>query len=136
VGGNPSKKVRILSDKDRNIIVTGHVPDVRPYLKITDVFVAPLRIARGVQNKVLDAMASGVPVVARPEAVQGISSNNGPEKLIFIEENNMRFASSVIKLIKIPHKRQALINASRTFVVQHHSWQGNLRKLEEIIVTV
>jgi glycosyltransferase involved in cell wall biosynthesis len=136
VGGNPSKKVRILSDKDRNIIVTGHVPDVRPYLKITDVFVAPLRIARGVQNKVLDAMASGVPVVARPEAVQGISSNNGPEKPIFVEENNMRFASSVIKLIKIPHKRHAAINASKKFVKQHHNWEGNLRKLEEIMIQV
>jgi glycosyltransferase involved in cell wall biosynthesis len=136
VGGNPSKKVRILSEKDRNIIVTGYVPDVRLYLKMADVFVAPLRIARGVQNKVLDAMASGVPVVARPEAVQGINTNDRPEKPIFVEENNMRFASSVIKLIKIPHKRQVVINASEKFVKQHHNWQGNLAKLEEILLTV
>ena len=130
VGGNPPKKVRDLSEKDRDIVITGFVPDVRPYLENADIFVAPFRIARGVQNKVLEAMAAGVPVVARPEAVQGLNGLNG---CIIVEENNERFAMSILKIIKTPQKRHQMINSSKEFVIKNYNWGKNLEKWNKIV---
>jgi polysaccharide biosynthesis protein PslH len=130
VGGKPSKRVKVLSQKDPNIIVTGYVQDIRPYLGLADVFVAPLRIARGIQNKILEAMAAGVPVVARPEAVQGL---NGYDGCIRVEENNKRFALSILELVKIPHKRHKMVHDAKRFVLENHNWEENLKKLERVI---
>ena len=82
VGRNPTRQVNELGKKT-NVIVTGTVPDVRPYLVQATVSVAPFRLARGVQNKVLEAMAMGVPVVGTPEAFKGISA---------IEQDGIRIA--------------------------------------------
>jgi sugar transferase (PEP-CTERM/EpsH1 system associated) len=131
IGGNPSKKVKTLSQKDKNIIVTGFVSDVRDYLKRADVFVAPLRVARGVQNKVLEAMAAGVPVVARPEAVQGLGNSNGCVK---VAENNERFALSILKLIKVPHARHRMISDARRFIMENHHWEMNLSMWDNLLV--
>src|SRR5882724_4008052 len=81
VGRNPTKQVRQLS-RQSNIIVTGAVPDVRPYLARARVAVAPLRIARGVQNKILEAMAMGLPVVGTTSATQGIEGAIGSDYLV------------------------------------------------------
>lgn len=130
VGRNPSRWVRMLTKKDPHIVVTGYVTDVRHYLENADVFVAPLRVARGVQNKVLEAMAAGVPVVARPEAVQGLDGFNGCLK---VEEDNEKFALSIFKIIRAPHKRHKMVNDSKRFILENHSWEENLKKLKEII---
>lgn len=130
VGGNPSKAVRLLTKKDPRIVVTGYVTDVRAYLKMADVFVAPLRIARGVQNKVLEAMAADVPVVARPEAVQGLNCSNG---CIKVEENNERFAQSILKIIRVPNKGYKMVSDSKRFILKNHNWENNLEKLEKIV---
>jgi len=130
VGGNPSKRIKSLPGKDPHIVVTGYAPDVRPYLRMADVFVAPLRVARGIQNKVLEAMAAGVPVVARPEAVQGLHYHNG---CIKVEEKSERFAHSVLKIIKVPHIRHKMVGDSRRFVLENHDWEKNLKKFEIII---
>ena len=130
VGGNPSKRIKSLPENDPHIVVTGYAPDVRPYLRMADVFVAPLRVARGIQNKVLEAMAAGVPVVARPEAVQGLHYHNG---CIKVEEKSERFAHSVLKIIKVPHIRHKMVGDSRRFVLENHDWEKNLKKFEKII---
>jgi len=130
VGGKPSRKVIILSEKDPNIVVTGYVPDVRPYLKMADVFVVPLRVARGIQNKVLEAMAAGVPVVARSEAVQGLGSLNG---CIMVEDDERRFALSIRKVLHVSLKRGQMVADSKRFILKNHNWQENLSKLEELL---
>jgi sugar transferase (PEP-CTERM/EpsH1 system associated) len=130
VGGNPSKEVIALSERDKGIVVTGFVPDVREFLKMADVFVAPLRIARGVQNKILEALAAGVPVVARPEAVQGLGNCTGCVK---VEENNERFALSILKLIKVPHKRHLIVTDAKRFLREHHDWEKNLTKWDILL---
>ena len=130
VGSNPSKKLQALSRQDPSVIVTGYVPDTRPYLEKADVFVAPLRIARGVQNKVLEAMAAGVPVVARPEAVQGLS---GYENCLEVRGDEEGFASSVIELMKRPERRRELAAAAGKFIALNHSWEKNLGRLDEIL---
>src|SRR5207248_11535350 len=72
VGSNPSAAVRHLAGPD--VHVTGRVDDVRPYLAHAAVVVAPLRMARGVQNKVLEAMAMAAPVIVTPQARQGLDA--------------------------------------------------------------
>src|SRR5438270_733322 len=80
VGASPAASVRALADRP-GITVTGRVPDVRPYLLHADAAVAPMRIARGIQNKVLEAMASARPVVATSDALEGIAAVPGTEVL-------------------------------------------------------
>ena len=81
VGANPAPAVRKLADR-RNIVVTGRVADVRPYLAHAALVVAPLRIARGIQNKVLEAMAMGRPVLATPQAFEGLRAVPGRDLLV------------------------------------------------------
>jgi sugar transferase (PEP-CTERM/EpsH1 system associated) len=81
VGARPSRAVRALAS-EANIHVTGRVEDVRPYLAHAEVAVAPLRIARGVQNKLLEAMAMARPIVASPEALEGLSLIPGDEAIM------------------------------------------------------
>lgn len=133
VGSNPSKRLQALAGADPSVEVTGYVPDTRPYLERADVFVAPLRIARGVQNKVLEAMASGVPVVARPESVQGLS---GFEGCLEVRGDDEGFASSVIELIRTPGRRRELASAAEGFIRANHSWEKNLSRLDAIISPV
>jgi sugar transferase (PEP-CTERM/EpsH1 system associated) len=130
VGGKPSKEVMALSEKDKGIIVTGFVQDVREYLKTADVFVAPLRIARGVQNKILEALAAGVPVVARPEAVQGLGECTG---CVRVEETSELFALSILKLMKVPRKRHQIVADARKFLLEHHDWEKNLTEWDTLL---
>ena len=81
VGGNPTRNVRNLGVKD-GIKVTGFVEDVRKYYQMADVCLVPLRIARGVQNKILEAMAMERPVVSTSMAVQGIDAANSEHLLV------------------------------------------------------
>jgi sugar transferase (PEP-CTERM/EpsH1 system associated) len=130
VGGNPSRRVRDLSAKNSGIIVTGFVPDVRTYLKKADVFVAPLRIARGIQNKVLEAMAAGIPVVARPEAVQGLSAHNGS---VSVAENKSKFVDSIMEILHDSEKREKLVFDAKEYIYKYHNWHKNLDCLETFI---
>jgi len=130
VGGKPSRKVAALAKSDPAITVTGFVPDVRPYLAKADVFVAPFRIARGVQNKVLEAMAAGVPVVARPEAVQGLRA---PDGHLRVASECGAFARAVLECAAAGPARQGAIDAARCYVQQHYDWQRNLHGLDLLL---
>jgi sugar transferase (PEP-CTERM/EpsH1 system associated) len=130
VGGNPSKRVRALSEGNSGIIVTGYVPDVRKYYQKADLFVAPLRIARGIQNKVLEAMAAGIPVVARPEAVQGLSASNG---FVSVAGNPDTFVDSIMEILNDSQKREKLIFDARGYINKYHNWHKNLDCLETVI---
>lgn len=105
VGRNPPKSVTALGRID-GVRVLGEVPDVRSYLVRADVSVAPLRIARGVQSKVLEAMGMGVPVVATPSAIQGIDVANGQELLV--GQTPEEFAACVIKLLNDAELRKTI----------------------------
>jgi glycosyltransferase involved in cell wall biosynthesis len=105
VGRNPPKAVTALGRID-GVRVLGEVPDVRSYLVRADVSVAPLRIARGVQSKVLEAMGMGVPVVATPAAIQGIDVANGQELLT--GQTPEEFAACVIKLLNDAELRKTI----------------------------
>src|SRR6266850_2083684 len=103
VGMDPSPAVRRLADGDR-VVVTGRVEDVRPYFDSAAVAVAPLRVARGLQNKVLEAMAMRVPVVASPAAFAGITAVAGRDLLVAADARE--FSRNVVTLLRDPAARE------------------------------
>jgi polysaccharide biosynthesis protein PslH len=130
VGRNPSASVMAL-DRSEGVIVTGAVDDVRSWLNAASVVVAPLRIARGIQNKVLEAMAMAKPVVASTAAAEGIDAQDGVHFLVAatVEEE----ASQVSVLLSNPLGREQLGQAARAHVAQHYSWAGQLAALDDVM---
>jgi sugar transferase (PEP-CTERM/EpsH1 system associated) len=133
VGSNPSASVRSLEQLP-GVKVTGHVPDVRPYLAEATVAIAPLRIARGTQNKVLECMAAGVPVVSSPQAARGIQAVPG-EHLLVAEEARS-FVGQVLDVIRNPELRSRLAAQGRQQVLNTHSWSASMKLLDELIETL
>ncbi|HQS98937.1 MAG: sugar transferase [Hydrogenophilales bacterium 16-64-46] len=126
VGSRPSEAVKALSGQ-AGVEVTGSVPDVRPYLAHAACAVAPLRIARGVQNKVLEAMAMACPVVATPQAAEGIRAEDGRD--YHLAQDAVTFAHQVIARI-----REASRNAqARRHILEHYDWARNLRAVDPLL---
>ncbi len=114
------------------VTVTGAVPDVRPYYRQSAVCVAPLRIARGIQNKVLQSMALGVPVVATSAAARGLEARR--DEHFLVEDDPARFAQAVIGLLRESDARCRLAERARAFVERHHSWPLLLARIEALVV--
>ncbi len=130
VGLNPSPAVRRLAALP-GVTVTGAVPDVRPYYRQAAVCVAPLRIARGIQNKVLQSMALGVPVVATSAAARGLEAR--AEEHFLVQDDPARFAEAVIGLLGDREQRVRLAARARGFVESNHSWPAVLGRIEAVV---
>jgi len=130
VGSNPTRRIKKLAKLDR-VVVTGHVPDVRPYLRDAAAAIVPLRIARGTQNKILEAMAMGVPVVATPKAAKGVQAVAGRDLLV--AETPQRFARCVLDLIKSAGLRKSLSEAGRRQVENSYQWTGAMNLLDSLL---
>lgn len=126
VGARPSPQVQELAKID-GVHVTGTVPDVRPYIAHARAAVAPLRIARGIQNKVLEAMAMATPVVVSPQALEGIHAEPGRELLL--AHDGAGFADAVQRLLERGNNDMGL--AARARVENHYSWPSNLACIGE-----
>jgi glycosyltransferase involved in cell wall biosynthesis len=126
VGANPSSAVRRLA-KRGGVHVTGRVDDVRPYLFHCDAVVAPLLTARGIQNKVLEAMAMAKPVIATPQAKEGIEAVNGED--LIVAEDAAAFAAAVQTALSDQGRR--LGKRARERVVSHYSWSRSLEALDQ-----
>ena len=124
VGANPAPSVRRLAAR-RGVIVTGRVADVRPYLAHAAVAVAPLAIARGIQNKVLEAMAMARPVVATPQAFAGLRATPGRELLV--GDGAAAFAEAVGAVLAGRHP--GLGGAARAPVLLRYAWSATLAGL-------
>lgn len=134
IGSNPSADILKLGENHPNIIVTGYVDRVQPYVSKSAVFVAPMRIARGVQNKILEAMAMGVSVVTTSLGFEGITA--GPGKDIFVEDQPDRFAQQVIQLMTDPELRKKISANARRTIEEQYDWEKNLEELEHILLEV
>ena len=130
VGARPTSAVERLAER-QGIIVTGRVPDVRPWLAAASVVVAPLRIARGVQNKVLEAMAMARPVVATTAALAGIEAEPGADLLA--ADDPEAFANSVDLLLSDETRRRQLGARARQLVEQRYAWPSRLRALDDLL---
>ena len=130
VGSNPVRKVRALVQIP-GVSVTGHVADVRPYLAEAGVVVAPLRIARGTQNKILQAMAMGIPVVATPQAAKGIQAV--PGRHLLVADGPEEYACRVLEVLQRPELRQKLSVAGRRQVESAHAWPLSMSSLDRVL---
>ena len=130
VGARPPPAVRRLVERP-GILVTGRVPDVRPWLAHATLAVAPLRIARGVQNKVLEAMAMGRPVLCTPAAAAGIEAVVAGE--IAVADGAAAFTAAAQALLEDPCRRQAMGAAARRRVEAAYGWQLRLAELDRVL---
>ena len=130
LGRRPPKSVRRLSEVD-GINVVGEVDDVRAYLIRADISVAPMRIARGVQNKVLEAMAVGVPVVATPPAIEGIEIRDGEEVLVGSTPDE--FAHQVVRLLSDEELRKSITRKAWNKMNQCYNWELIGTKLDRLL---
>lgn len=133
IGAEPPRSVRELARRP-GVTVTGTVPDVRAFVRRSAVSVAPLKIARGVQNKILEAMAMGVPVVASPQTARGVDAVPGQHLMVAADADAM--AAAVTRLLSDKGERARLARAGREHVVQTYSWEEAMRQMDTLLVPV
>jgi polysaccharide biosynthesis protein PslH len=129
-GRAPTREVMALAAFPQ-IKVTGEVADTRAYIEAADVVVAPLRIARGVQNKVLEAMAMGKPVVASKEAAEGIDAE--PNRDLIVADDAHGFARAVNALIEDWNRATSLGLAARSQMERRYGWEAQMASLPTIL---
>lgn len=130
VGAAPSREILSLGAIP-GVTVTGTVPDVQPYVQKSCLTVAPLSIARGTQNKILESLAMGVPVVTSDLAAKGVDVVPGEHLLAAGDAD--AFAAAVLRLLESEAERQRFAEAGRRRVESHHSWPASMRKLDGIL---
>ena len=130
VGRRPSSVVKKLSELP-GVNIAADVTDVRPYLVDAEVAIAPLRIARGIQNKVLEAMAMGKPVLATPEALTGIQLQ--PDVHAVQARTPEQWRAALKDLWDSSEARSQLGLAAREFVLKHHVWDATLSQWDQLL---
>ena len=126
VGGGPPPVLKAVAGP--KISVTGQVADVRPYLQFAQAVIAPLHIARGVQNKVLEAMAMAKPLVATRDATRSLGVEAGIH--LWVENEPEKFAQAVLEAMQGPDRGRIASNA-RKYVEDHHGWPSLLAQLDQ-----
>lgn len=130
VGADPSPAMRQLGQQP-GVTVTGSVPDVRPYIRGSALMVAPLAIARGTQNKILEAMAMGVPVVTSGVAAGGVDAQDGEH--FVVADTPQQLTDAILAITGDATERRRLAEAGRARMLSHHAWPHSMRRLDGII---
>jgi glycosyltransferase involved in cell wall biosynthesis len=133
VGRNPQRGLRALA-RPPKVVVTGEVPDIYDWLCKAQVAVAPLRIGAGMQNKLVQAMACELPVVATRIANEGIGGT--PERQLLLRDEGPDMAAAIIELLRNDAARERLGTAARRFVESHWTWEAHFEKLESVLLEV
>jgi len=130
VGADPSPQMRRLGELP-GVTVTGSVADVRPFIRSSALMVAPLAIARGTQNKILEAMAMGVPVVTSTVAAGGVDAEAG--KHLLVADTPEQTCQAILRVIEDRAERERLAVAGRQRMLNHHAWPHSMQRLDQII---
>ena len=146
VGKNPPSKIQQLgvpwcptwqgtqlpvrTKRDQRIQITGTVEDIRPFLRKATLAVAPIRYGVGIQNKVLEAMACGTPVVATDTATAALRAESGRD--LEIARNDQGLADCITSLLKNQDHRQNIGKAGRSFVERQHDWRHIVQDLTAV----
>lgn len=130
VGADPSPAMRRLAEID-GVTVTGSVADVRPYVRQSALMVAPLSIARGTQNKILEAMAMGVPVVTSRLAADGVDALSDAHLLV--ADTAQELVRAIMGIVDDPAERNRLAVAGRQRMLTRHAWPQSMARLDKII---
>lgn len=132
VGRDPSAEVAALADLP-GVTVTGFVDDVRPYLDAAAVFAAPIRFGAGIQNKVLEAMAMEVPVVASPLAADGLRTEDGRIPPIDIAHAPEVAASMIVAHLRAAAEGRPPLGAARAYVADHFDWSRSADRVDGLL---
>lgn len=130
VGAKPTADVKALEEAGR-VIVTGRVEDVRPYIQHATAVVAPLRLARGIQNKVLEGMAMGKAVITTPQGLEGITA--AVDHDICVAGTAREFADSCIALLGDQMRRNSIGERARHLALNRYGWQSALSRLGDLV---
>jgi glycosyltransferase involved in cell wall biosynthesis len=129
VGKDPPSNLQAYAENP-NVYVTGTVDDIRPYLRKAAVSASPIPYGAGIQNKVLEAMACGTPVVASEQAVSALDIQFDRE--VVVGRNSAEIAEKLVALLDSPQKRAEVGMAGRAYVERNHDWSAITEKLAEI----
>jgi sugar transferase (PEP-CTERM/EpsH1 system associated) len=129
VGKDPAPAVHALAEHP-NVMVIGSVPDLRPYLAQAAVAVSTMRYGVGIQNKVLEAMAMGTPVVCSTQASSSLRAQHGQD--ILVGDAPEAIAQHILDLLASPEKRIAIGSAGRRYVETYQSWERSVSLLEDV----
>lgn len=129
VGKDPSPVIQMLGQSP-NITVTGYVPDIRPYLAQAALAVSTVRYGVGIQNKVLEAMAMGTPVVCSTQASSALKARHGQDLLV--GDTPEQIAHHILALLQSPEKRASVGEAGRRYVEQHQTWDSAAALFESL----
>jgi len=130
IGARPTSRVRRLARVDPAVSVLGFVDDLRPHLRTATVAVAPMQAGAGQQFKVLEAMASGAPVVATPLAAEALEAR--PDDGLLVAGTAEAFAGAVVALVREPGRAAGLAAQARRFVESRYTWEASTARLEEL----
>ena len=131
VGSKPTPQVRAL-ERQQGVEVTGFVDDTRDWLARASISVAPLRIARGIQNKVLEALAMGLPVVGTRSATQGIEGADGRD--FIVADSAREQIAAIAQLFDAPQEARELGRRGRAFVERQYDWERVLEPLDALLL--
>lgn len=132
VGRDPTPAL-VAAGQQPGVTVTGFVEDMRPYLEQATVFAAPLRFGAGIQNKVLEAMAMELPVVASPIASDGLRTEEGENPPIAIARGREEFAQQLVRQLHERRRHAVPDGEIRRYVERHFHWQSSGEKLERVL---
>ncbi len=134
VGRDPLPELIEIAQHYPDVTITGSVEDMRPYFERATVYAAPLRFGAGMQNKLLEAMAMGVPVVTTPIAADGVRVHSDTELPLVVADGEKQFAECIIQLLERGQERTRLAAEGRRFIKSHFVWSRNADILEKMCV--
>ena len=134
VGRNPNRQVKTLSRKDANCIVTGYVDDIRPLMNKSMVFVAPIRVAQGIQNKILEALSMELPVVTNSEILHSLSA--GEFGGLIVADTPEEMSRKVVELLRNAELRYKFSKSARQAVLESYSWDRQLQELDKMLNSI
>lgn len=129
IGANPRQELFEATKNIDGIEITGRVVDVREYMKDCKVSVCPVKIAGGIQNKILEAMSMGIPVVTTPEGAEGI---NADKSILAVAKSNEEYAQKVIALLRDEAQNKEIGQKTREFILNNFSWCEIGKQLNDI----
>ena len=133
VGGNPSTRVQKLAERE-GVVVTGRVPEIKPYFAEATVFVVPLRIGSGTRLKILEALAMGKAIVSTTVGAEGLDLRDGEE--IFIADEPIAFADAVTRLLTDSELRRRMGESGRVRVERDYDWRSIGEKLHGVYTKI
>jgi glycosyltransferase involved in cell wall biosynthesis len=134
--GHSPRPALVAEGQRPGVTVTGFVDDVRPYLEEATVFVAPLRFGAGIQNKLLEALAMELPVIASPLAAQGLCTEDGAQPPLRVASTPAEFAAAICAELRARAADPAPDAEARRFVTVHFDWRVSARRVHEVLQKV